>query len=163
MKQAKVVPADRKVVGTARSLREQTGSAAASMELNDGRIITGKTKSLLGPCSSVLLNAVKVLGGINDAIDLISPTYIEPIQVLKTQYLGSKNPRLHTDEVLIALSMCAVTNPTADLAMEQLSKLKDAQVHSTVILSQVDETVFKKLGAQVTYDAVYERQKLYHK
>lgn len=152
MKQAKVVPADRKVVGTARSLREQTGSAAASMELNDGRIITGKTKSLLGPCSSVLLNAVKVLGGINDAIDLISPTYIEPIQVLKTQYLGSKNPRLHTDEVLIALSMCAVTDPNAAKALAQLPKLKGCQLHVTAMLSNADLNVCKRLGIDLTND-----------
>ncbi|MBQ5759819.1 MAG: DUF1846 domain-containing protein [Schwartzia sp.] len=152
MKQAKVVPADRKVVGTARSLREQTGSAAASMELNDGRIITGKTKSLLGPCSSVLLNAVKELGGINDAIDLISPTYIEPIQVLKTQYLGSKNPRLHTDEVLIALSMCAVTDPNAAKALAQLPKLKGCQLHVTAMLSNADLNVCKRLGIDLTND-----------
>ena len=152
MKQAKVVPADRKVDGTARSLREQTGSAAASMELNDGRIITGKTKSLLGPCSSVLLNAVKVLGGINDAIDLISPTYIEPIQVLKTQYLGSKNPRLHTDEVLIALSMCAVTDPNAAKALAQLPKLKGCQLHVTAMLSNADLNVCKRLGIDLTND-----------
>ena len=152
MKQAKVVPADRKVVGTARSLREQTGSAAASMELNDGQIITGKTKSLLGPCSSVLLNAVKVLGGINDAIDLISPTYIEPIQVLKTQYLGSKNPRLHTDEVLIALSMCAVTDPNAAKALAQLPKLKGCQLHVTAMLSNADLNVCKRLGIDLTND-----------
>ena len=152
MKQAKVVPADRKVVGTARSLRERTGSAAASMELNDGRIVTGKTKSLLGPCSSVLLNAVKVLGGINDAIDLISPTYIEPIQVLKTQYLGSKNPRLHTDEVLIALSMCAVTDPNAAKALAQLPKLKGCQLHVTAMLSNADLNVCKRLGIDLTND-----------
>ena len=122
------------------------------MELNDGRIITGKTKSLLGPCSSVLLNAVKVLGGINDAIDLISPTYIEPIQVLKTQYLGSKNPRLHTDEVLIALSMCAVTDPNAAKALAQLPKLKGCQLHVTAMLSNADLNVCKRLGIDLTND-----------
>ncbi len=152
LKQAKVNPTDRAIVGIARSLRERTGHEAAAMELNDGRIITGKTKSLLGPCSSVLLNAVKVLGGINDAIDLISPTYIEPVQRLKTEYLGSKNPRLHMDEILIALSMCAVTDPNAAKALAQLPNLKSCQLHVTSMLSATDLKVCKKLGIELTND-----------
>lgn len=117
----------------------------------------------MGASCAAMLNALKCLAGIADQVDLISPAVLEPIQHLKVEHLGNRNPRLHTDEMLIALSMCAVTNPTADLAMEQLSKLKDAEVHSTVILSQVDENVFKKLGAHVTFEPVYEGQKLYHK
>lgn len=152
MKHAKVAPTDRKVVGVARALREKTGNEAAAMELDDGRIVTGKTTSLLGPCSAVLLNAVKVLGDINDAIDLISPTYIEPVQKLKTQYLGSKNPRLHTDEVLIALSMCAVTDPHAGEALAQLSKLRGCQLHVTAMLTDADLKVCKKLGIELTND-----------
>lgn len=155
LKQAKVSLTDRAIVGIARSLREQTGSEAAAMEMNDGRIITGKTKDLLGPCSSVLLNAVKVLGNINDAIDLISPNYIGPIQRLKTQYLGSKNPRLHTDEVLIALSMCAVTDPNAGKALAQLPDLRGCQLHVTAMLSDADLKVCKKLGIELTNDTAF--------
>ena len=152
MKQAKVDPSDRQVVGKARAIREQTGNEAAAMELDDGQVVTGKTTSLLGPCSSVLLNSVKVLGGINDAIDLISPTYIEPVQKLKTQYLGSRNPRLHTDEVLIALSMCAVTDPNAAKALKQLPKLRGCQLHVTAMLSNADLQICKKLGIELTND-----------
>ena len=156
-------PEMRKTVPAARSVAQQTGEPAMAIELPDGTIITGKTSNLMGASCAALLNSLKHLAGIADQVDLISPAVLEPITHLKVEHLGNRNPRLHTDEMLIALSMCAVTNPTADLAMEQLSKLKDAQVHSTVILSQVDENVFKKLGAHVTYDAVYEGQKLYHK
>ena len=156
-------PEMRRPVPAARAVAQATGEPAMAIELSDGKVITGKTSALMGASCAAMLNALKYLAGIADQVDLISPTVLEPITHLKVEHLGNRNPRLHTDEMLIALSMCAVTNPTADLAMEQLSKLKDAQVHSTVILSQVDETVFKKLGAQVTYDAVYERQKLYHK
>ncbi len=155
LKQAKVSPTDRAIVGIARSLREQTHGEAAAMEMKDGRIITGKTKSLLGPCSSVLLNAVKVLGGINDAIDLISPNYIGPIQKLKTRYLGSKNPRLHTDEVLIALSMCAVTDPNAGKALAQLPELRGCQLHVTAMLSDADLKICKKLGIELTNDTAF--------
>jgi uncharacterized protein (UPF0371 family) len=116
------------------------------MELPDGRIVTGKTSSLLGASSALLLNAVKALGGIRDGLHLISPVIIEPIQDLKINHLGNQNPRLHTDEVLVALTICAATNPTAELAMQQLQNLRGCEVHSTVILSQVDENVFRNLG-----------------
>ena len=152
LKQAKITPTDRTIVGIARKLREQTGYEAAAMELNDGQIITGKTTSLLGPCSSVLLNAVKVLGGIDDSIDLISPTYIEPVQKLKTQYWGSKNPRLHMDEVLIALSICAVTDQNAATALAQLPNLRSCQLHVTAMLSSADIKICKKLGIELTND-----------
>ena len=156
-------PELRRTVPAARAVAQATGEPAMAIELPDGKIITGKTSDLMGASCAALLNSLKYLAGIADQVDLISPTVLQPITHLKVEHLGNRNPRLHTDEMLIALSMCAVTNPTADLAMEYLSSLKGAEVHSTVILSQVDENVFKKLGAHVTCDAVYESQKLYHK
>jgi len=156
-------PEMRLTVPAARDVAARTGEPGMAIELADGTIITGKTSTLMGASCAALLNALKHLAGIRDSIDLISPAVLEPITHLKTEHLGNRNPRLHTDEMLIALAMCAVTNPIADLAMEQLERLRGAEVHSTVILSQVDENVFKKLGARVTCEATYERQKLYHK
>lgn len=156
MKQAKITVDDRAVVPVANKLAEETGSAAAALELPDGTIVTGSTSDLLGPSSAVLLNAIKILGGIDKNTHLISRTFIEPIQKLKTQYLGSKNPRLHTDEVLIALSMCAVSDPNAKLALQQLPKLAGCQLHTSAILSAVDMNTFKKLGIEFTNEAVYE-------
>ena len=156
MKQAKITVDDRAVVPVANKLAEETGSAAAALELPDGTIVTGSTSDLLGPSSAVLLNAIKILGGIDKKTHLISRTFIEPIQKLKTQYLGSKNPRLHTDEVLIALSMCAVSDPNAKLALQQLPKLAGCQLHTSAILSAVDINTFKKLGIEFTNEAVYE-------
>ena len=134
-----------------------------AIELNDGRVITGKTSALLGASSAALLNALKTLAGIPDEIKLISPTVIEPIQHLKVEHMGNRNPRLHTDEVLIALTISAVTDTNADLAMEQLANLKGCEVHSSVILSQVDESLFGKLGTNLTCEPVYQTNKLYHK
>ena len=156
MKQAKITVDDRTVVPVANKLAEETGSAAAALELPDGTIVTGSTSDLLGPSSAVLLNAIKILGSIDKKTHLISRTFIEPIQKLKTQYLGSKNPRLHTDEVLIALSMCAVSDPNAKLALQQLPKLAGCQLHTSAILSAVDMNTFKKLGIEFTNEAVYE-------
>ena len=156
MKQAKITIDDRAVVPVANKLAEETGSAAAALELPDGTIVTGSTSDLLGPSSAVLLNAIKILGGIDKKTHLISRTFIEPIQKLKTQYLGSKNPRLHTDEVLIALSMCAVSDPNAKLALQQLPKLAGCQLHTSAILSAVDMNTFKKLGIEFTNEAIYE-------
>lgn len=156
MKQAKITVDDRAVVPVANKLAEETGSAAAALGLPDGTIVTGSTSDLLGPSSAVLLNAIKILGGIDKKTHLISRTFIEPIQKLKTQYLGSKNPRLHTDEVLIALSMCAVSDPNAKLALQQLPKLAGCQLHTSAILSAVDMNTFKKLGIEFTNEAVYE-------
>ena len=156
MKQAKITVNDRAVVPVANNLAQENGSAAAALELPDGTIVTGSTSDLLGPASAVLLNAIKVLGNIDKNTHLISRTFIEPIQHLKTGYLGSKNPRLHTDEVLIALSMCAVSDPNAKLALEQLPKLSGCQLHVSSILSTVDMTTFKKLGIELTNEAVYE-------
>lgn len=156
MKQAKITADDRTVVPVANKLAEETGCAAAALELPDGTIVTGSTSDLLGPSSAVLLNAIKILGGIDKKTHLISRTFIEPIQKLKTRYLGSKNPRLHTDEVLIALSMCAVSDPNAKLALQQLPKLAGCQLHTSAILSAVDINTFKKLGIEFTNEAVYE-------
>ncbi len=162
MKQARITVDMRSVVTAANELAEKNGSPAAAMELPDGKIVTGKTSPLLGASAAVLLNAVKELGGIDDGAHLISPTFIEPIQGLKTSYLGSKNPRLHTDEVLIALSMCAATDPNARIALEQLPKLQGCQLHTSVMLSSVDIKTFKKLGLQLTSEPVYESKKIYH-
>ena len=132
------------------------------MELEDGQLVTGKTSALLGASAALLLNAIKVLGNIHHDVHLIAPSAIEPIQTLKIQYMGSKNPRLHTDEVLIALSMSAATDDTARKALSQLPKLRGCQVHTSVMLSDVDIKVFKKLGVELTSEPVYEHKKLYH-
>lgn len=145
----------------AKERAEETGGPAAAIELEDGRIITGKTSDLLGASAALLLNTLKELAGIQHKIHVISPVAIEPIQKLKTEYLGSKNPRLHTDEVLIALSSSAATSDIANLALEQLPRLKGCQVHSSVMLSSVDKKIFKKLGVQLTTEPVYEHKKLY--
>jgi len=150
MKKAKVSAEDRRVVSPALERAEQTGLPAAAMELPGGKIVTGKTSDLLGACAALLLNALKELAGLEDDLHLISPKVIDPIQHLKVEHLGNRNPRLHTDEVLIALSICAATDPKAERAMEQLSKLRGCDVHSSVILSAVDEKVFKRLGVNLT-------------
>lgn len=153
----------RPVVPAALDRAETTQGPAVALQLNDGRIVTGKTTSFLGAAAALLLNALKELGGINHNMHLISPIVIEPIQALKLNHMGNRNPRLHTDEILIALSICATTNPTAALAIQQLSKLSGCEAHSTVILSRVDENVFQKLGINVTSEPQYQSNKLYHK
>ncbi|MBR6300954.1 MAG: DUF1846 domain-containing protein [Clostridia bacterium] len=155
--------ADRPVMDAARKKAEATGAPAAAIQLEDGRIVTGKTSSLLGPSAAVLLNALKELAGIRDEIMLLPPAVIEPVQELKCKYLGNHNPRLHTDEVLVALSVSAATNPGAALALQQLPKLKAAEAHTTVILSGVDVNVFRRLGMNLTSDPKYQTHKLYHK
>ena len=150
MKKAAVTPEDRPVVAAALERAEETGKPAAAMKLPDGRILTGKTSNLLGACAALLLNALKALAGLEDGVHLIAPEVINPIQHLKVDHLGNRNPRLHTDEVLIALSICAATDPRAEAAMEQLDKLRGCEIHSSVILSEVDEQVFKRLGANLT-------------
>lgn len=163
MKQLGVSTEDRAPVAAALKIAEQTGAPAAAAELPDGTIVTGKTSALLGASSALLLNALKSLAKLDDAVKLISPTIIEPIQHLKVTHLKNKNPRLHTDEVLIALSICAVTDPLAKAALEQLSHLKGCEVHSTVILSEVDIEVFKKLGMHVTCEPSRETNRFYNK
>lgn len=162
MNQAGITTADRKVVAAALVRAEQTGAPAAALELPDGRMITGKTSSLLGASAALLLNALKALAGQPHELDIISPESIEPIQKLKVDYLKSKNPRLHTDEVLIALSASAATSQEARLALEQLSALEGCQAHTSVMLSDVDIKIFKKLGVQLTCEAVYEIGTRYH-
>ncbi|MCR5469298.1 MAG: DUF1846 domain-containing protein [Lachnospiraceae bacterium] len=153
----------RPVVSAALLKEETTGKPAVSIELEDGRIITGKTGELLGPSASCLLNALKAIAGIDQEIDLVSAESIAPIQTLKTKYLGGKNPRLHTDEILLALSTSAATNELAAKALESLEKLKGCDGHSSVILSQVDSKVFRRLGIQMTCEAKYEeKHRLYH-
>ena len=156
-------PEQRRTVPAAQAVAQRTGEPAVAIELTDGTLITGKTSSLMGPACSALLNALKHLAGIAAPVDLISPAVLALIQRLKVEHLGNRNPRLHTDEMLIALAMSAVTNPTAELAVNELDQLKGAQVHSTVILSQVDETLLRKLGTNVTCSPVYEGQRLFRK
>ena len=163
MKQAGTSIADRTVVAAANRRAEETGDPAVAIELPDGRLVTGKTSGLMGASCAALLNAIKLSAGIDDRVNLISPMVLAPIQHLKIEHLGNSNPRLHTDEVLIALSISAVTNPTAELAMEALASLRGSQVHSSVILSSVDEGMFKRLGMNVTFEPVYQSHTLYHK
>ncbi|MBQ7096233.1 MAG: DUF1846 domain-containing protein [Clostridia bacterium] len=157
MKKAKVAPEERKVVAPALKKAEETGRPAAAIQLPGGKIVTGKTTDLLGASSTLLLNALKELAGLDDQLHLISPDAINPIQHLKVDHLGNRNPRLHTDETLIALSISAVSNPNAEAAMEQLGKLRGCEVHSSVILSPIDEKVFKRLGVNLTCEPRYKR------
>ena len=163
MNQLKISSEDRPVIAASEQLADKTGNPVTAIELSDGKIVTGKTSSLLGASAAALLNALKELAGLPDEMHLLPPLIIEPIQQLKVKGLGNHNPRLHTDEVLIALSISAATNPAADLAMQQLSKLKSCEVHSSVILAQVDETLFKKLGMNLTCSPIHQTKKLYHK
>ena len=164
LKQAGVTPSDRKVVSAALLKEAATGHPAAAIELPDGIVVTGKTSDLLGATAAALLNALKSLAGIADDVKLISPEAIAPIQTLKTDFLGSKNPRLHSDEVLIALSASAAKSETAKLALEQLPKLKNCEAHVSVLLSSVDEQTFRKLHIQLTSEPKYEEDdRMYHK
>ena len=165
LNQAGLSVGDRAVEKQAHAVAERTGGApAAAIELPDGTVVTGKNGPLLGAASSALLNALKKLAGIDHEIDLVSARAIEPIQTLKTNYLGSRNPRLHTDEILIALSSSAAENETAAVALQQLSKLKGCDMHSTVILSSVDTDTIKRLGMYLTCEPAYEQEdRKYHK
>ena len=156
-------PQDRPVVAAALRRAEETGAPAVALELPDGSVITGKTSPLLGASSACLMNALKALAGIDKKLLLISPGIIQPIQHLKVEHLGNHNSRLHTDELLIALAICAVTNPMAGYAIDQLGALRDCEAHSTVILSHVDAELFKKLGVNMTFEPKYQAKKLYHK
>ncbi len=161
MKQLELKPEDRPVVNPAIKRAEETGFAAAAMELSGGHIITGKTSDLLGPSAALILNALKYLAKIEDPVHLISPSAIEPIQKLKIKYLGSKNPRLHIDETLTALSISAANDERAQLALDQIPKLKGAQVHCSAMLGSVDKKLFKKLGVEATCEAVFEDKPIY--
>ena len=163
MNQLEIEPEYRKCVTPALELSEKTGAPATAMEMNDGTIVTGKTSPLLGASSALLLNALKKIANINDEIDLVSPIVIEPIQDLKVNHLGNRNPRLHTDEVLLALSISAATNPTAEKAMQAIQSLKGCEVHSSVILADVDMHTFSKLGINVTCEPKRQTKSYYHK
>lgn len=164
LRQAGVSMEDRLVAKKALAREEETGHPAMAIELADGTIVTGKTGDLLGASAAAILNALKVLAGIPHEVQLVSKEAIEPIQRLKIQYLGSHNPRLHTDEILIALSTTAAQDEKAKLAIEQLSKLKNCQAHSTVLLSSVDEQLLKKIGVQLTCSPKYEEEdRKYHR
>ena len=163
MKQAGITSEINPAIGAALLKEKLTGAPAAAMTLPDGRVITGKTSSLLGASAALMLNALKALAGIDKEVDLISPTVIEPITKLKTQNLGHHNPRLHSDEMLVALCVSAVSDPNAALAQKQLEKLRGLNAHFSVIPSAVDEKIYKRLGVNVSCEPVYEVSKLYHK
>lgn len=163
MQQAGLTADSRPVIAAALKKEEETGNQpACAIELTDGAVLTGKTSSLLGASSAMLLNALKYLAKIPDDVDLISPSLIKPIQNLKVGHLKNNNPRLHTDELLIALSIASTRSQNAQLAINELGNLKGCEAHSSVILSQVDEKVFRKLGINLTCHPKYQIKKLYH-
>ncbi len=162
MNKAGISPEDFPVVSASLIKAETTGTPAAAMVLTDGRVITGKTSDTLGAASALLLNALKALGDIDDKLDLISADVLEPICALKTDYLQHKNPRLHTDEVLMALTISALSDPVALSAKEQLSKLRGADAHFSVIISEEDERILRRLGVNVSCEPKYETTSLYH-
>ena len=158
-----VVKEDRPVVSPALELERRTKAPTAAIELPSGQIVTGKTSPLLGACSAMLLNALKVLAGLGEDVELLAPASIEPIQELKTKHLGSRNPRLHTDEVLIALSVSATSDPHARRALDELQQLRGCDVHTSVILGSVDEGIFRNLGVEVTSEPIYQSKRLYRR
>ncbi len=158
-----VTAEDRPAIAAANAKAEATGKPAFAIELPDGAVVTGKTSPLLGASSAALLNALKHLAHIDDDVDLIPPYIIEPIQHLKVTHMGNHNPRLHTDELLITLAICAVTDKNAAATIECLNDLYGCEAHSSVMLSHVDENVFKKLGVNLTSEPKYETKRLYHK
>ena len=152
----------RPVISAALTRAEETGTPAVAIQLANGKIITGKTSQLLGAASAALINALKELAGIPKEIKLISPEILAPVSALKIERLGNQNPRLHPDEVLIALSICAVSDDTARRALDCLGQLRNCEAHATVILSQMDETILKKLGLQLTCEPQYQTKRLFH-
>ena len=163
MQQAQVTPALCPAVQAALDRAAATGAPAGAMQLPDGRLVTGKTSSLLGPSAAMLLNAVKLLAGIGDGLNLLPPSIIAPISDMKTKHLGHRNPRLHSDEVLIALSISAVTNPLAERVLAQLDALRGSEAHFSVILSEEDANLYRRLGIHVSSEPKYEIPRLYHK
>ena len=162
MNQSSINAKQRRCIQAALDRATETGAPAAAIELADGRIVTGKTSSLLGASSAVLVNAVKAIAGIDKDVDIISHEVLEPVQRLKIENLGNHNPRLHTDEVLIALAITAATDETAKRAMASLGELKNAELHSSVILSPIDVATFRKLGVHLTCEPMYQTKKLFH-
>ena len=163
MKQLNLDDGIRPVIAAARARAQETEQPALAIELPGGEIVTGKTTDLLGPSAAAILNAVKKLGGIEKKVHLIPPEVIEPVQELKCKYLGNHNPRLHSDEVLVALSVSAASDPNAALALSMLPRLKNCEAHSTVILSAVDDNTFRRLGLTLTCDPAYQTHKLFHR
>ena len=163
MRTLKIEPEMRSVVPAAIEVAEKTGHPAAAIELPDGKVVTGRTTELFGPSSAAMLNALKALAGIADEVKLISPEVIRTIQTLKIDYMKSQNPRLHTDEMLVALAISAASDENAMKAMQMLDALKGCDVHVSVILSSVDDSVFKRLGMNLTCEPTYENNNLYHK
>lgn len=163
MNQLGISVTDRACVSASLKKEEETNAPAAAMQLADGSVITGKTSVLLGASSAMIINVLKKLANIPDEIPLLSPSVIEPIQKLKLEHMGNHNPHLHVDEVLIALSICAATNPMAQKAIDQLPLLKGLEAHSTVMLASVDKQTFKKLGVNMTNEPKTQTKKLYHK
>ena len=167
MQTAGVTVDERPVVGAAleksKSVADPNHPEAVAIELPDGRIVTGKTSALLGPAAAAVLNAIKAMCDIPKDVHLIAPSTIEPIQQLKVEMLGNRNPRLHTDEALIALSISAATSRDAAAAFAKLKELRDCEAHSTIIPSQVDEDVYRKLGIHLTCEPRYNTKKLFHK
>ena len=157
------ISVERKAVAVALRKAEETGAPAAAIELHDGRVVTGKTSALLGSSSAVLLNALKAIAGIDKNTDVISHEILEPIQQLKTKNLGNHNPRLHTDEVLIALAVSAANSADARRALDAIGALRHAEFHSTVILSQVDSSTLRKLGLNLSCEPQYQTKKLFHR
>ena len=162
MKSEGISSEQRPVIDAALQRAEQTGAPAVAIQLADGRVVTGKTSQLLGSASAVLLNSLKALAGIPQHTKLISPEILEPVAALKIERLGNQNPRLHPDEVLIALSICAVNDEKAHRALECLGQLRNCEAHSSVILSQVDENTLKKLGLNLTCEPQYQTKRLFH-
>ncbi|MBQ2213921.1 MAG: DUF1846 family protein, partial [Erysipelotrichaceae bacterium] len=162
MNKAGLTAEDRKCVIAANEKADQTKGPPVAIELNDGRIVTGKNSALLGAASAALINAMKAEAGFSDETMLLSPNIIEPVQRLKVDFLGNNNPRLHLSEVLVALTISAQMNPVAGKAIEALPKLNGAQAHSTVILSQDDINTFRKLGVMLTCEPTYQTKKLFH-
>ena len=163
MKKAKISVSDRPVIMAANVRQEETGGPAAAMQMPDGTILTGRTTALLGASSALLLNALKYLGHISEQVKLLSPVMIEASQNLMVDHLGERSPLLHLNEILIILAIAAVEDENAKKALDALPLLAGLDAHSSVILSQIDEGVFKKLGVNQTCEARYESKKLYHK
>lgn len=162
MKELGVTGTSRTVVQPALDVEEKTGAPAAAIEMADGTVLTGKTSSLLGAASALLINALKHLANIPDEIHIIPPTVIAPVQELKVNVLGNHNPLLHIDELLVAISVSAVTDPNAKLALMELQNLRGLDAHSSVILSEADADSFRRLGVHITYEPKFETSKLYH-
>ena len=163
MQQAGVTPEICPAVAAALEKEQATGKPAGAMVLPDGSVVTGRTSPLLGASAALLLNALKHMAGIDHKLDLIPASVIEPISTMKTDYLGHRNPRLHSDEVLIALAISGLTNPLADMVQAQLKNLRGCDAHFSVIISEEDAKLYKRLGINVSCEAKYEVKSLYHK